>query len=51
MLPLVELQDVDSQLRELNELLGDLPKKVNKLLSEEEELINNVASGKSLLKK
>lgn len=50
MLPLVELQDVDSQLRELNELLGDLPKKVNKLLSEEEELINNVASGKSRLK-
>ena len=42
MLPLVELQNVDTQLRDINELLGDLPKKVNKLRSEEEELINDL---------
>ena len=32
-LPLIELQDVDTQLRDINELLGDLP----------EESINNFA--------
>ena len=50
MLPLVELQNVDTQLRDINELLGDLPKKVDKLRSEEEELINDVEIGKSRLK-
>ena len=50
MLPLVELQNVDTQLRDINELLGDLPKKVDKLRSEEEELINDVETGKSRLK-
>lgn len=49
-LPLIELQDVDTQLRDINELLGDLPKKVDKLLNEEEELINNVKGGKDRLK-
>ena len=49
-LPLIELQDVDTQLRDINELLGDLPKKVDKLRDEEEGLINNVKEGKDRLK-
>ena len=49
-LPLIELQNVDTQLRDINELLGDLPKKVDKLRHEEEGLINNVKEGKDRLK-
>ena len=49
-LPLIELQNVDTQLRDINELLGDLPKKVDKLRHEEEGLINNVKNGKDRLK-
>jgi len=49
-LPLIELQNVDTQLRDINELLGDLPKKVDKLRHEEEGLINNVKNGKDHLK-
>ena len=47
---LVELQAVDTQLRDLNELLGDLPKKVNKLRLEEESLIKAVDEGNNRLK-
>ena len=47
---LVELQAVDTQLQDLNELLGDLPKKVDKLCQEEESLINAVDKGKNRLK-
>ena len=47
---IVELQDVDTQLRDLNELLGDLPKKVNKLRLEEESLIKAVDEGNNRLK-
>ena len=47
---LVELQVVDTQLQDLNELLGDLPKKVDKLHQEEESLINTVDKGKNRLK-
>jgi len=43
---IVELQTVDTQLRDLNELLGDLPKKVDKLHQGEESLINEVDKGK-----
>jgi hypothetical protein len=46
----VELQAVDTQLQDLNELLGDLPKKVDKLRQEEESLINAVDKGKNRLK-
>ena len=49
-LPLIELQDLDTQLRDINELLGDLPKKVDKLRFEEEGLINDVKEGKVRLK-
>ena len=47
---LVELQAVDTQLQDLNELLGDLPKKVDKLRLEEESLINAVDKGNNRLK-
>ena len=47
---LVELQVVDTQLQDLNELLGDLPKKVDNLHQEEESLINTVDKGKNRLK-
>ena len=47
---LVDLQAVDTQLSDLNELLGDLPKKVNKLHQGEESLINAVDNGKNRLK-
>ena len=47
---IVELQTVDTQLRDLNELLGDLPKKVDKLHQGEESLINEVDKGKNRLK-
>ena len=47
---LVELQTLDTQLQDLNELLGDLPKKVDKLHQEEESLINTVDKGKNRLK-
>ena len=46
----MELQAVDTQLQDLNELLGDLPKKVDKLRQEEESLINAVDKGKNRLK-
>ena len=47
---LVELQAVDTQLQDLNEILGDLPKKVDKLFLEEESLINGVDKGNNRLK-
>ena len=47
---LVELQNVDTKLQDLNELLGDLPKKVDKLRQEEESLINAVDKGNNRLK-
>ena len=47
---LVELQAVDTQLQDLNELLGDLPKKVKKLRLEEESLIKAVDEGNNRLK-
>ncbi|GIS72746.1 MAG: hypothetical protein CM1200mP10_23230 [Candidatus Neomarinimicrobiota bacterium] len=47
---LVELQAVDTQLQDLNELLGDLPKKVDNLFRGEESLINAVDKGNNRLK-
>ena len=47
---LVELQAMDTQLQDINELLGDLPKKVDKLHQEEESLINAVDKDKNRLK-
>ena len=47
---LVELQTVDTELQDLNEIMGDLPKKVEKLRQDEESLIGTVGNGKDRLK-
>ena len=47
---LVELQAVDTQLQDLNEILGDLPKKVDILRQDEESVINAVVKGNNRLK-
>ena len=47
---LVELQAVDTQLQDLNEILGDLPKKVDILRQDEESVINAVDKGNNRLK-
>ena len=39
---LVELQDIDSQLDDLNGLLGDLPKMVEELNEQESRLLSNI---------
>ena len=43
---LIELQEIDSQLDDLNSLLGDLPKMVDELNSQEHSLINKVKEDK-----
>lgn len=47
---LIELQDIDSQLMELEALLGDLPKKVAELTAREERLIATLNTDKTRLK-
>tara|TARA_B100001564_G_C20516445_1_gene613076 strand:+ start:132 stop:830 length:699 start_codon:yes stop_codon:yes gene_type:complete len=47
---LVELQDIDSQLEDLNGLLGDLPKMVDELNEKENSLKNRVEADKVSLK-
>ena len=47
---LVELQDIDSQLDDLNGLLGDLPKMVEELNDQESRLISNLKEDKTRLK-
>ena len=47
---LVELQDIDSQLEDLNGLLGDLPKMVEELNEKENSLKNRVETDKVSLK-
>ncbi len=48
---LVELQDIDSQLDDLNGLLGDLPKMVEELNEQESRLISKLEENKTRLKK
>ena len=43
---LIELQEIDSQLDDLNSLLGDLPKMVDDLNAQEHSLINRVEEDK-----
>ena len=43
---LVKIQQLDTDLQELEELLGDLPTKVNELKNEEDRLIKFVSEGK-----
>ena len=47
---LVNLQKIDLQLQDIESLLGDLPKKVEALKNEENELIKSVDSAKARLK-
>ena len=47
---LVELQKIDSELQEINDLLGDLPAKVGQLHQEESALVNEVEQGEQRLK-
>lgn len=47
---LVKLQQIDTELQELEELLGDLPTKVEDLKDEEEQLIQSLEEGKHRIK-
>ncbi len=47
---LIELQDIDSKLRDLNELLGDLPSKVDELNQQEESIKKSLEEKKERLK-
>ena len=47
---LIQLQEIDSELKKLNDLLGDLPAKVNDLRQEETNLEQAVTDGESRLK-
>jgi len=47
---IIALQNIDSQLQEIVELLGDLPNKVAELKDEESSLIQSVEDGNSRLK-
>jgi hypothetical protein len=47
---LIELQDNDTQLMELEEILGDLPKKVDELILEEKQTIKSIEDGKQRIK-
>ena len=48
---IVSLQKIDSQLQDIAELLGDLPRKVDVLKNEESALIKSVEDGKVRIKK
>ena len=47
---IITLQNIDSQLQDIAELLGDLPKKVEELKDEESSLIQSVEDGRLRLK-
>ena len=47
---IVKLQDIDSKLQEIEEMLGDLPGKVDNLKLQESELIKSVTDGKVRIK-
>ena len=47
---LIKLQEVDSQLLEISELLGDLPSKVEELTSEESRLKEDIDERKERIK-
>ena len=44
---LVKLQDIDSQLDDLNGLLGDRPKKVEELNEQESRLLSKIEEDKT----
>ena len=43
---LIELQGIDTKLRDLNDLLGDLPSKVDELNQQEESIKNSLVENK-----
>ncbi len=47
---LIELQNIDTKLMELEDILGDLPNKVDELILEEKRVIKNIEDGKQRLK-
>lgn len=47
---LVKLQDIDTQLLEISELLGDLPVKIDQLIKEEQQLIEDIEQRKIRIK-
>ena len=47
---LIDLQEIDSQLMELEDILGDLPKKVDGLILEEKQAIKTIDDGKQRIK-
>ena len=47
---LITLQKIDLQLQDIESLLGDLPKKVEALVNEEKEIIDNVENARARLK-
>ena len=47
---IVELQNIDSNLQEISELLGDLPVKVEELKDEEDSLVESVKNAKNRIK-
>jgi len=47
---IVELQNIDSQLMELEEILGDLPRKVEESIAEEQRTLSNIEDNKNRVK-
>jgi len=47
---LIELQGIDTKLRDLNDLLGDLPSKVDELNQQEESIKNSLIENKERMK-
>ncbi|MEE8341445.1 MAG: C4-type zinc ribbon domain-containing protein [Candidatus Neomarinimicrobiota bacterium] len=47
---LIELQNIDTKLMELEDILGDLPNKVDELILEEKQAIKNIEEGKIRIK-
>jgi uncharacterized protein len=47
---LIDLQEIDSQLNELEDILGDLPKKVDELIIKEKQTIKDIENGKQRIK-
>jgi len=47
---LIELQGIDTKLRDLNDLLGDLPSKVDELNQQEESIKNSLVENKERMK-
>ena len=47
---LINLQEIDSQLNELEDILGDLPKKVDELIVQEKQTIKDIENGKLRIK-